>query len=71
MSPVAPSGTIFGNATNNGKLNPNNPAVPKAIAQLSDIKLMKLKRRCAEVVSSGAYDGDLQALCALLAKVNR
>lgn len=32
---------------------------------------MKLKRRCAEVVSSGAYDSDLQALCALLAKVNR
>ena len=42
---------------------------PGAVAQMSDSKLARLKKRCADVLSSeGSYDRDLRQLCLLIAK---
>lgn len=40
-----------------------------AVAQMSGAKLMRMKKRCADVLSSEeTYDKDLRALCLMISR---
>ncbi|MER9226521.1 MULTISPECIES: hypothetical protein [unclassified Mesorhizobium] len=42
---------------------------PSVVAQLSSSQLIRMKKRCADVLSSeGTYDSDLRQLCMLIAR---
>ncbi|TGV14897.1 hypothetical protein EN786_37005, partial [Mesorhizobium sp. M4B.F.Ca.ET.143.01.1.1] len=48
---------------------PGTPAVKNAVAQMSGTKLTRMKKRCADVLSSEAtYDADLRALCLMISR---
>ncbi|WFP61874.1 MULTISPECIES: hypothetical protein [unclassified Mesorhizobium] len=45
------------------------PRARTAVAQLSSTQLTRMKKRCAEVLSSaGTYDSDLRALCLMISR---
>ncbi|TIW14389.1 MAG: hypothetical protein E5V81_27555 [Mesorhizobium sp.] len=48
---------------------PQAPATKNAVAEMSGTKLTRMKKRCADVLSSeGTYDADLRALCLMIAR---
>ncbi len=51
--------------------NPSNPSKPKltsVVADMSGSKLVRMKKRCVDVLSSqDTYDRDLRQLCLLIA----
>jgi hypothetical protein len=51
--------------------NPSNPTGPKlasAVANMSDSKLARMKKRCVDVLGSQeSYDRDLRQLCLMIA----
>ncbi|WP_244604415.1 MULTISPECIES: hypothetical protein [Mesorhizobium] len=52
--------------------NPPNPCslgLPGIVAQMSDSKVARMKKRCVDVLSSeGTYDRDLRQLCLLITR---
>ncbi|TJU92351.1 MAG: hypothetical protein E5Y12_29665 [Mesorhizobium sp.] len=63
-------GTNPSNPSNpSNRLNLSRTSLPGVVAQMSDPQVMRMKKRCVDVLGSeGAYDRDLRQLCLLIAR---